>query len=298
VRDVIAYVKLLVQPDDELAFARAAGAPPRGIGAKSLERVLAHAAARRIPLAQAFEEAAGLEGGAVEGVGAAAAEAGRDFCRLLATLREPSGLTLVARIERLLEAVGYRAEVERLYPDPLERTRRWAAVEELLQLARTFGGRKKGDSLADFLRALTLEEEDEGETDDDAERKRVTLMTLHSAKGLEFPRVYLVGLEEGLLPHRRSVAEGNVEEERRLMYVGITRARSTLVVSTLARRKRGRETVAGMPSRFIAEMKLAEAEGPRADPRAQLKALRDAAARRAEAAKARAGDGDPPLRTA
>ena len=131
----------------------------------------------------------------------------------------------------------------------------------------------------------------------------VTLSTLHAAKGLEWPHVVLAGINEGLLPFRGNEGEEEqaaavrIEEERRLMYVGITRARQTLVVSTLARRKRGRETVAGVPSRFVAEMKLAE-EGTRPDPRAHLKALRDAAARRAAAAKAEAAPPAPPLRTA
>ena len=264
VRDVLAYVKLLVQPDDELAFARASGAPPRGLGSKSLERVFVHAGARRIPLAQAFEEAAGIEG-----VGAAAAEAGRDFCRLLATVRDEPGLGLVVRMERLLDAVGYRSEVTRLYPDPLECTRRWAAVEELLDLAKKFATRRKDASLAQFLQALTLEEQDDDPADD-AERKTVTLMTLHSAKGLEFPRVYLVGLEEGILPHRRSVAEGNVEEERRLMYVGITRAMRNLTLCyTKARGRFGLGEA--LPSRFLFELK---GESPPPD---WVKAVRAAA---------------------
>jgi superfamily I DNA/RNA helicase len=249
VRDVLAYLKLCVQPEDELALARAANAPPRGIGAKSLERVLAHAAARRSTLAQAFEEA-----GTIEGVTPAAAAAGRDLYRLLATLNAETGLTLVARIERLLEAVGYRAEVERLYADPLERTRRWAAVEELLDFARRFGGKRKDASLATFLQALTLEEQDD-DPDLEGERRAVTLMTLHSAKGLEFPRVYLVGLEEGLLPHRRSIGEGTVEEERRLMYVGITRAQHSLTLChALARARFGRGEES-LPSRFLFELK-------------------------------------------
>ena len=146
VRDVLAYLKLLVQPDDELAFTRAVNAPPRGVGAKSLERVLAHAAQRRIAIAQAFEEAE-----TIEGVPVSAAHAGRDLYRLLATVRDEPDLALVARIERLIDAVGYRAEVARLYADPLEQTRRWAAVEELLDLARRFSGAKKGTSLAAFL---------------------------------------------------------------------------------------------------------------------------------------------------
>jgi ATP-dependent DNA helicase UvrD/PcrA len=248
VRDVLAYLKLLVQPEDELAFARAVNAPPRGLGAKSLERVLTHAATRRIPLAQAFEE-----GADIEGVGPAAAAAGRDLFRLMTTLRAESG-TLPARIERMLDAVGYRAEVERLYPDPLERTRRWAAVEELLEIARKFAGRKKEVSLAAFLQALTLEEQDDDPTEE-GERRTVTLMTLHSAKGLEFPRVYLVGLEEGILPHRRSLAEGNVEEERRLMYVGITRAQRHLTLCHTKSRARFGQGSDSLPSRFLFELK-------------------------------------------
>jgi superfamily I DNA/RNA helicase len=275
VRDVLAYLKLLVQPDDELALARIANVPPRGLGEKSLERVLAHAASRRIPLAQAFEEA-----GEIEGVSPAAATAGRDLFRLLGTVRSEPGLTLVARVERLLDAAGYRAEVERLYPDPLERTRRWAAVEELLALARKFGGRKSDASLAAFLQALTLEEEEDGDPAEEGERRSVTLMTLHSAKGLEFPRVYLVGLEEGLLPHRRSVAEGNVEEERRLMYVGITRAQRNLTLCHAKARSRFGRGEDSLPSRFLFELK---GEPP---PRDWSKSVR--ATRRAKGGSAKA----------
>jgi len=110
----------------------------------------------------------------------------------------------------------------------------------------------------------------------------VTLSTLHAAKGLEWPHVVLAGVNEGLLPFRSDDEEmtaQRLEEERRLMYVGITRARTTLAVSTLRRRKRGRDTVAGVPSRVIAEMKLDEVT-TKEDPREKLKALRAAAAQR------------------
>jgi DNA helicase-2/ATP-dependent DNA helicase PcrA len=281
VRDVLAYLKLLVQPDDELAFARAANTPPRGLGEKSLERVLAHAGSRHISLAEAFEQADGIEG-----VSPGAAAAGRDLCRLLATVRAESGLTLVARIERLLDAVGYRAEVERLYPDLLERTRRWAAVEELLALARNFSGRRKDSALADFLRALTLEEQEDGDPVEEGERHTVTLMTLHSAKGLEFPRVYLVGLEEGLLPHRRSVAEGNVEEERRLMYVGITRAQRNLTLCHAKGRSRFGRGEDSLPSRFLFELK---GEAPPRDWSKSVRAIGRAKGRPAKTSKAKRG---------
>jgi len=250
VRDVIAYLKLLVHSEDELAFSRVANTPPRGLGAKSLERVLAHAARAGVSIGQAFEEAE-----SIEGVGAAAADAGRELCRLLATLRADDGGPVPARIERLLEAVGYRGEVERQYPDPLQRCARLAAVEELLELAGRFQKRRKAPTLATFLQALTLEEQEDSTSEDAGERKLVTLMTLHSAKGLEFPRVYLVGLEEGFLPHRRSVAEGDVEEERRLMYVGITRAQRQLTLTHTESRARYGRGEGVLPSRFLYELK-------------------------------------------
>jgi len=121
----------------------------------------------------------------------------------------------------------------------------------------------------------------------------VTLSTLHAAKGLEWPHVMLVGINEGLLPFRSEDDEmtaERLEEERRLMYVGITRARSTLSISTLKRRKRGRETVMGVPSRFIKEMKLDEIAA-KEDPREKLKKLREAAAARARRAAEASGSG-------
>ena len=120
------------------------------------------------------------------------------------------------------------------------------------------------------------------------ERDVITLSTLHAAEGLEWPHVVLVGVNEGLLPFRSGDEEmtpERLEEERRLMYVGITRARSTLAVSSLRRRKRGRETVAALPSRFVKEMKLEE-QGAKVDPRERLKAQRAALAARVAAAPA------------
>ena len=120
------------------------------------------------------------------------------------------------------------------------------------------------------------------------EQDVITLSTLHASKGLEWPHVVLAGINEGLLPFRSDDEEmtpQRLEEERRLMYVGITRARTTLAVSTLRRRKRGRDFVQGIPSRFIGEMKLHEARA-KEDPREKLKALRAAALARSEQAKA------------
>jgi len=126
-----------------------------------------------------------------------------------------------------------------------------------------------------------------------ADADAVTLSTLHAAKGLEWPHVMLAGVNEGLLPfssEAEPVTAQRLEEERRLMYVGVTRARHTLTVSTLKRRKRGRETVMGVPSRFIKEMKLDEIAA-KEDPREKLKKLREAAAARARRAAEASGSG-------
>ena len=125
----------------------------------------------------------------------------------------------------------------------------------MLTVARKYSERKQKPTMEGFLQALTLEERDDDDGADPAERKVVTLMTLHSAKGLEFPRVYLVGLEEGLLPHKRSVLEGTVEEERRLMYVGITRAQRNLTLCLTKARSRFGRGAESLPSRFLFEVK-------------------------------------------
>lgn len=128
----------------------------------------------------------------------------------------------------------------------------------------------------------------------ESDQKQVTLSTLHASKGLEWPHVVLAGVNEGSLPFSREEGEitpQQVEEERRLMYVGITRARLTLGVSVLKRRKKGREYVQATPSRFVAEMKLGEGAGPKEDPREKLKRLREEMAAKAAASKAAAKQG-------
>jgi superfamily I DNA/RNA helicase len=249
VRDVVAWLKLVVNPADETSLLRMIDAPPRGLGKASVDRILAFGSTRRLTALEAFERA-----DEVEGVPASAANAARELFRTLATLRDRKG-SLVKRVEDVLEAVSYRAEVNRSYPDELTRTARWAAVEEILNFAENHQKRRKQSSLATFLQELALEADDDPTAEDEKNRDAVTLMTLHAAKGLEYPRVYLVGLEEGLLPHARAVLDDTVEEERRLCYVGITRARQHLTFTlTKTRARHGRRTET-MPSRFLFELK-------------------------------------------
>jgi DNA helicase-2/ATP-dependent DNA helicase PcrA len=258
VRDLLAFLKLMANPEDETSLLRIVNVPPRGVGRTTVERVLAFATEHGIPVSAAFDRSDEIEGlpppavAAVAGLRAKLAElAGR-----------AAGRRLVPAVRELIDAVDYRAEIDRCYPEPETRLARSAAVEEVVNFAENYVRRGREPTLGGFLEELSLSTEEDltGRKDDGADA--VWLMTLHSAKGLEFPYVFLPGLEEGLLPHARAIEEGGEEEERRLMYVGITRAMRRLTVSfTRSRSKYGRrkETV---PSRFLYEM---EGRAPPAD---------------------------------
>jgi DNA helicase-2/ATP-dependent DNA helicase PcrA len=249
VRDIVAYLKLAVNARDETALLRVINTPSRGVGKASLDRVLAFATDEGISAGEAFERAAeiaDLPPAAVEGYRKL-----RDA--LAASGLAEAGQDLVSRLGRLLETIGYRDEVRRLYPDPLVREARWAGVMEVLNFAENHVRRSAEPSLTGFLEELALTSGDAPGESTDMRKDAVTLMTLHAAKGLEFPHVFLVGMEEGLLPHARAVAESGVEEERRLAYVGITRAMTTLTLSWAAERARYGRRAASVPSRFLFE---------------------------------------------
>ena len=249
VRDVVAYLKLAVNARDETSLLRIINTPPRGVGKASIDRVLDFATRHGISAGEGFERAAEIDGLSAQSV---------EGYRLLRSaldraLLVDAGPGLVAALDRFLQAIDYRAEVTRLYPDPMTREARWAGVEEVLNFAENYVRRASGPSLHGFLEELALTSGDEPTEQPENRADAVTLMTLHAAKGLEFPHVFLVGMEEGLLPHARAAAEGGVEEERRLAYVGITRAMRTLTMSwAFERAKYGRRARA-VPSRFLFE---------------------------------------------
>jgi DNA helicase-2/ATP-dependent DNA helicase PcrA len=248
IRDVVAYLKLLVNPDDEVALLRVINCPPRGIGKASIDRILQWSSDEKIAVSAAFARAS-----SAPGIPTAAAEACSDFLGVLASLRKRK-LPLEDLVAVVLEAVQYRTEVERSYSTPEEVAQRWSAVDEVVNFAENHRRRKgAAATLETFLHELVLEANDDPTNEEARDRSTVTLMTLHAAKGLEYPRVFLVGFEEGLLPHARAVAENSVEEERRLAYVGITRAREELTLTrTQTRAKYGRRAPS-MASRFLYE---------------------------------------------
>ena len=260
VRDLLAYLRVLASPRDEISLLRIINTPPRGIGAKTVEQLLAEAVSAGKPVWDVIRqpaERAKLPDKAGSAVGA--------FVSLIDQFRgQLHGARLSDVTQRLLSSIDYQAEINRLYPEPTEREARWRGVEELVNAASAYEAKQPRASLSQFLDDVTLAGDDfDNEKEKQLQRNAVALLTLHSAKGLEFPHVYLVGMEEGLLPHRRSVElDGDaIDEERRLCYVGVTRAQERLTLTmALTRRKWGKPRDS-IPSRFLFEL-IGQAERP------------------------------------
>ncbi|HKD37406.1 MAG TPA: UvrD-helicase domain-containing protein [Pirellulales bacterium] len=260
VRDILAYLKLLVSPSDEPALLRVINNPPRGIGQATVTALVERAVKAGKPLWEVMQ--AGNGRGASNGTSATANPAVQDAIAKFQAmiLRYQERLTRDSLVEvagDLIQEIGYRRELGRLYKDPNEEQARWAAVEEVVNALGRYQQRSKRPRLAEFLDEVALGDRDEGdEKESKLARNAIALMTLHSAKGLEFPQVYLVGMEEGLLPHHRAVTDGGaaIEEERRLCYVGVTRAQDRLTLSlALGRMKWGKSRPTD-PSRFLFEL--------------------------------------------
>ncbi|HET7343025.1 MAG TPA: UvrD-helicase domain-containing protein [Methylomirabilota bacterium] len=243
IKDTLAWLRLIINPADDVAFRRAIGAPSRGIGPTTLARLDEEAARRARPLlAVAAEPPADLRGKARTGL--------ESFAALIARLAgQRRDLAPPAFIDLVLEQTGYR-EALRGERTP-EAEARLENLEEFIAAAEDFTHAAAEPTLEGFLDSVALMSDVDELKDAEA---RVTLMTLHSAKGLEFPAVFLTGLEESVFPHARSMDDPEeIEEERRLCYVGITRAKERLTLSwALHRRVHGYGV--GEPSRFLREM--------------------------------------------
>ncbi len=256
VKDVLSLLQVINKPDNDPALRRVINVPPRGISRPALEKISAAAtSAGKSPW-----EMLGRVG-EVSGVSVQARNGCERFRNLILKYQAAfkSG-SLTATLRNLLDEINYMVELRSRYNTPEERETREASVEQVVNAMSVYEDKKRKTSLMGFLDEIALANQ-ELETDKEKQLKRnsVVLMTMHSAKGLEFPRVYIVGLEEGILPHHRSIkddtgSDEQVEEERRLCYVGVTRAEDYLTLSlALSRRKWGkpRQTDA---SRFLFEM--------------------------------------------
>jgi ATP-dependent DNA helicase UvrD/PcrA len=260
IKDAIGYLNLLVNPADEVSFSRVINSPRRGIGDTSQGRLRAHAntSGRTIwDVASEPESVPGLGAAAIKSVGL--------FCELIAGLRAEFADGSVAQLlSALLERSGYldslRAE------RTIEAEGRIENLEELVGVAAEFDANREveGESelspLEEFLQAISLYTDQDDLARDES---KVTLMTLHNAKGLEYEAVFMIGCEEGVFPHSRSLEEGNEEEERRLCYVGITRARQKLWLTHARSRRLFGAQAGGFPSRFLSEIpeELVERQG-------------------------------------
>lgn len=243
VKDLLAYLRLINNPDDDAAFLRIVNVPRREIGATSLEKLGRAAGVRHLSMLKTARLDSAL---ADLSPRPAAALAG--FTSLIEELAHNAARMPAADlVDKLIERIGYADHVATQVTEPGLRARR---LENLKELAEWFRAMQKEGSAGDLAAQLALLTH----ADRDDPGNAVRLMTLHSAKGLEFRFVFIAGVEEGVFPHEASIEEGRLDEERRLMYVGITRAKEHLSLSYTKRKRRFGEILNNDPSRFLAEL--------------------------------------------
>jgi ATP-dependent DNA helicase UvrD/PcrA len=246
IKDAIAYLTFLVNPQDAGAFTRIANSPKRGLGQTSLSRVLSHADTMGMPV---WEAASDPED--IPTLGSAARKALHRFMSTMERLKEraEADAPVGDLLQETLNESGYleALEAERT----IEAQGRIENLEELVRVGREYDATNPEGSLAEFLQQISLLADADSIKDDEG---LVTLMTMHNAKGLEFPIVFMIGMEDGVFPHSRALDEGSLEEERRLAYVGITRAMRDLTLTSARRRNSFGADSFGVRSRFIDEI--------------------------------------------
>jgi superfamily I DNA/RNA helicase len=254
IRDFLAYLKVFINPHDDVSLLRIANVPARGLSDVTMERLLAASQERKGSVFAAMKNPAvqvTFQTKARQSIEAFVAFVEKTRAQLHQVASSPQPLQSWA--EHFLDETGYFAELRRLEKNRENAEDRIRNLRELTATLDNFGrpGDPPSDRLQSFLDDITLDSELEEEKEaGDA----VTLITMHSCKGLEFPRVYIVGLEEGLMPHARSAAEGTLDEERRLFYVAVTRAMQSLTLSHCAGRMHYGQLMPCHPSRFLKEL--------------------------------------------
>jgi DNA helicase-2/ATP-dependent DNA helicase PcrA len=254
VRDVLAYLRVMAQPRDEVSLLRIINTPPRGIGTQSVQTMLSAAVEKGLPLWEVLPEA--KQNGDISEAVSTRIEEFRGYLEKTRDRLSKEPITKVVR--EMLDHLAYKKELERVYKTGSEVDARWACVEELVNSVAIYEERTAEPTLTGFLEETTLGGREDGRDEKGKKQEHaVTLMTLHSAKGLEFPRVYMVGMEEGILPHQRSLLAGaaSIAEERRLAYVGVTRAQDFLTLSLAKQRMKWGKPRPTIVSRFLLEMR-------------------------------------------
>jgi DNA helicase-2/ATP-dependent DNA helicase PcrA len=260
IKDAIAYLQVLDNPYDAVSLMRVANRPRRGIGDTSISRLVTYADGLGISLWEAMRSPQEA------GVAAASARAVTGFRNVMETLMATASDANVATIlEAVLDRTGFieSLEAERT----IEARGRIENLEELVGVTREYDGAATEPSLSGFLQEISLYSDQDALRDpEDGDGGQVTLMTLHNAKGLEFRAVFMIGVEEGIFPHSRSIEENSLEEERRLCYVGMTRAKERLTLTHAMRRNLYGRSDANLPSRFLDELPDAGVERERLRP--------------------------------
>ncbi|HET7314785.1 UvrD-helicase domain-containing protein [Salinisphaera sp.] len=260
IRDLVTYLKLMVNPDDDAAFLRIVNLPRREIGPATLEALGRYAGSRHISL---FDAARGI--GLAGGVGERSGRRLADFVDWTRNLAwDSEGMTPRELIDRLIVDIDYRNWLRETSANTRAARKRIENLDEFIGWLDRLGNAENGKpvTLDDVVRRLSLMDF-ANQSEKDVENQ-VHLLTLHAAKGLEFDHVFLAGLEEGLLPHHACLEDDKIEEERRLLYVGITRARKSLALTYARKRRRAGEQTDSLPSRFFDELPADELEWPSA----------------------------------
>ncbi len=249
IKDILAYLKLLVNPDDDNAFLRVINTPRRQIGSNTIEKLNRYSTQTDTRLLQACEHIA-LQ----ESMPAKARSNLQQFASWLSHLRRiAEDNHPIKAVAQLIVDIDYDAWLMETSDNERQAEKRIENVNELLEWLKRLHDEEPDSTLDDLVSKMILMDILERNAEE-SEGNHVALMTMHAAKGLEFPYVYIVGMEEDLLPHRSSIEADNIEEERRLCYVGITRAQKELTFSLTAKRKRFGEIIDCEPSRFLAEL--------------------------------------------
>ncbi|TVY09379.1 DNA helicase PcrA [Paenibacillus cremeus] len=260
IKDILAYLRLISNPDDDISFARVVNVPKRGIGDTTVDKLAEFAGRFGVSMFAMLENIEMIE------IGAKAKHALSGFRDMIENLyRMTEYLSVTELTEQVLELSGYREELKR--ENTIESQARLENIDEFLSVTMDFEKRNEDKSLVSFLTDLALIADIDSMNEDPEEAKKsgVVLMTMHSAKGLEFPVVFIMGLEEGVFPHSRALMDNEeLEEERRLAYVGITRAEEELFLTCARMRTLFGRTTANAPSRFLTELPQELVESARA----------------------------------
>lgn len=247
IKDILAYLKLIANPDDDISLARVINEPKRGIGASSMDKLADRAIQADLSLMKTIDQVEQTD------IAARTAHKMQDFSKMIMNwTKMQEFLSVTDLVDEVLDKSGYREALKA--ERTIEAQSRLENLDELLSVTKEFEASHEDKSLVNFLTELALDT-DSDEEDPSAVQDAVTLMTLHSAKGLEFPVVFLVGMEEGIFPHVRALDnEEEMEEERRLAYVGITRAKQQLFLTSAQIRMLFGQTVTNPESRFVKEI--------------------------------------------